>query len=108
MIKTDVEVKGYSLFKPEVQKQFEKKQKSKDSLSPSMVGQYIKIISQFKRQLIDKIEPFGDSYSGYSINKENAEIEKILHNLKLYHYSQNSDEKVRKIARYYYNKLVYK
>jgi hypothetical protein len=97
-----------SIFLPEVKKKFDEKQKSIKSLSPSIVGEYTQIVSDFKRQLIEKLEPFGDSYRGYVINKPNDEIEKILYNLKLYHYSSNSDEKIRRMVRHYYNKLVSK
>ena len=94
------------MFKPEVQKNFEEKQKSRELLSPTVVGQYTKIIANFKKLLVDKIEPFGNSFSGFEINKPNKEIEKILYSLKLYHYSPNSDEKMRKVARHYYSRLV--
>lgn len=86
------------------------KQKGRDQLSPTLVGQWTKIVDDFRQQLTDKLNPYGDHTYGYEIYKPNKELHEKIYDLKLYKYEDKGslDQKTRKFARHYYNKLAQK
>ena len=89
---------------------FLEKQKDREQLGQITVAQWTKIVDSFRQQLTDKLNPYGDQGYGYEIYKPNNELQQKIYDLKLYKYEDKGylDQKIRKFARHYYNKLAQK
>jgi hypothetical protein len=110
LISNEIEEYGYTELEPMSRINFLDKQKDKEQLSQAVVDQWTTIIENFRQQLTDKLNPYGDHTYGYEIYKPNKELQQKIYDLKLYKYEDKGylDQKIRKFARHYYNKLAQK
>lgn len=103
-----IEEYGETTPGPLIMRNFDEKQKSEDTLSVSLVSQWISRINNFKDLLKEKCNSFGLSEFDFEIHKPNEELQKILYEMKLYSHGQYNDEKLRQYANYYYKMLAQK
>jgi hypothetical protein len=110
LINNEIEEYGYTELEPMNKTNFLEKQKDREQLGQITVAQWTKIVDSFRQQLTDKLNPYGDQGYGYEIYKPNNELQQKIYDLKLYKYEDKGllDQKIRKFARHYYNKLAQK
>lgn len=105
IIHNQVEEYNETKITPLVTKNFIQKQKDRDTLSTSLVQQWTRTVERFRDALSERVNPFGTHFTGIEIHKPSHELQKILYDLKLYKQGTGIDEKVRKFASFYYNRL---
>jgi hypothetical protein len=110
LINNEIEEYGYTQLEPTNKTNFLEKQKDREQLGHLLVEQWTRIVDSFRQQLTDKLNPYGDQGYGYEIYKPNNELQQKIYDLKLYKYEDKGhlDQKLRKFARHYYNKLAQK
>jgi hypothetical protein len=110
LISNEIEEYGYTELEPTSKLNFLDKQKDKEQLSQVLVETYTRVVEGYRQQLTDKLNPYGDPTYGYEIYKPNKELQQKIYDLKLYKYEDKGlmDQKIRKFARHYYNKLAQK